>query len=355
MKNGRLDAHIVVQRGPDFTLDIHLEIEAGTTAALLGPNGAGKSTTVDALSGILPLDDGRIAIAGRDLDVPAENLFVAPEDRQVGVVFQDYLLFEHLDVRDNVAFGPRSTGMSTQQARAAATVVLEKLDIAELATRATASLSGGQRQRVALARAMAANPAMLLLDEPLAALDVQTRTQLRRNLQQHLETFDGPRLLITHDPADAFLLADKIYILENGQLGQTGTSNELRLRPATPYAAAFAGVNLLSGRNDAGTLQLDEFDVTLSTSNTQIGGAVLITIHPNAIALHANQPDGSPRNAWRTTVKHLEPLGDITRVMLDLPLPLSVDVTPGAVAALSLAPGVQTWASVKATEVQVSD
>ncbi len=352
MTFGPLDARLIVHRDNGFVLDITLDIEPGTTVALLGPNGAGKSTTVDALGGLLPISDGRIALDGAVLDDPSQDVFAPPEAREIGIVFQDYLLFEHLSVRDNVSFGPVAAGNSN--ANAIAETWMQTLDIAAFANRSPTDLSGGQAQRVALARALASEPKLLLLDEPLAALDVETRTGLRRTLASHLGHFEGPRLLITHDPTDAFLLADEIAILEDGKVTQRGTPDELRRAPATSYAAALAGLNLLSGTTRGGVLELDDFAQSLSAADTQLDGAVLITIRPNAIALHAQQPHGSPRNTWSTTIRSVEPLGDITRVVLDLPLPLSVDVTPGAVSALSLAPGADVWASVKATEINLS-
>lgn len=348
-----LVAAIALHRGDSFQLDLELVIDSGETVALLGPNGAGKSTTVDALAGLLALDDGRIELCGRVLDDPGADVFVTPEQRRVGVVFQRYLLFDHLDVTDNVAFGPAAQGRRRREARAVARRWIDALDLGDLAGRRPPELSGGQAQRVALARALAAEPDLLLLDEPLAALDVETRTQLRRTLDGHLGDHAGPRLLITHDPADAFLLGDRIVVLEDGRITQTGRADDIRRRPATPYVAALAGVNLLRGSNRGGVLSLDDHGHELRTADTRTAGPVVITIHPHAIALHAEQPHGSPRNSWPTTVAAVEPLGDVTRITLADPLPLGVDVTPAATAALGLAPGVAVWASVKATEIEV--
>ncbi len=339
-------------RSSSFTLDIELEVGSGQTAALLGPNGSGKSTTVDVLAGIMPLDDGRIELNGRLLDEPSSNVYVATDHRNVGVVFQQSLLFEHLNVLDNLAFGP-ATNSSRRVARQKVKPWIEAFDLGRLLNRRPSELSGGEAQRVALARTLAAEPELLLLDEPLAAVDVTARTELRRTLRGCLAEFAGPRLLITHDPSDAFLLADRIHVLEGGSVVQTGTPQEIRLRPRTPFVAALAGLNLMTASNDSGVLTIDDAAISLRTSNTATQGPVLVTIAPNAVALHLESPHGSPRNAWPTVVASVEPLGDITRIGLDRPLPLSVDVTPDAVAAMDLRPGLQIWASVKATEIQL--
>lgn len=352
--NPGLRAGIVVHRGDAFALDVSIEIEPGSTVALLGPNGSGKSTTIEALAGLLPVESGRIEVGGRVLDDPAAGVFVPPEDRRVGVVFQNYLLFEHLDVLDNVAFGPASAGSGKRRSRSIALEWLEALGLSELASRRPSSLSGGQAQRVALARSLASDPQLLLLDEPLAALDVSSRTTLRRFLVANLGDFDGPRLLITHDPADAFLLADRICVIESGRITQHGSPDDIRMRPATTYVAALAGVNLLRGRNTGGQLELADTVQTLQSSDTRTQGDVMITIAPNAIALHSEQPHGSPRNVWSTSIATIEPLGDITRVTLGDPLKLSVDITPAAASVMGLTVGSSVWASVKATEINLN-
>ncbi len=348
-----LEAHIVLRRSEQFTLDVSLTIDAGETIALVGPNGAGKSTLVDVLAGLLPLDSGAIHLGGRVLDDVANGVFVPPEQRRIGVVFQDYLLFDHLSVVDNVAFGPSSSGRRRREARRAADRWIEAFDLADLRNRRPPELSGGQAQRVALARALASEPDLLLLDEPLSALDVETRSELRRTLAEHLGDYPGPRLLITHDPTDAFLLADRIFVLEDGAVSQAATPDEIRRRPATRYAAALAGTNLLTGTNKGGSLTIDGSTQPLQTADAHTEGRVLVTIHPTAIALHQRQPHGSPRNSWQTTIDTVEPLGETTRITLAQPIPLGVDITPAATAALNLVPGSPVWASVKATEIAV--
>jgi molybdate transport system ATP-binding protein len=347
-----LAARLVVSRGERFTLDVALDIAPGRTVALLGPNGAGKSTAVAVLAGLIAIDRGRIALGDTTLDDPDRGVFVPPEERGVGVVFQDYALFPHLTVVRNVAFGLRSRGVARHPAREQAAEWLARLGIGELADRRPADLSGGQAQRVALARALIAEPDMLLLDEPLAALDVTTRVQLRRTLAHHLAEFGGPRLLITHDPTEAFLLADEIHVIEDGRITQTGSADDIRLRPRTPYAADLAGSNLLIGTASGGIVTTGGH--RLHVADTHLDGAVLATVHPRAIALHRHQPEGSPRNAWPTSVTLIEDLGERIRLNVGDPLPLTAEVTPDGLRSLELAPGSPVWVSIKATEITIA-
>ena len=345
-----LRAEVTVRR-EKFLLDVSVSIPPSTTAALLGPNGAGKSTLVAALAGLLPIESGCIELDGVVLDDPAAGVFVPPDRRDVGVVFQDYLLFPTLDVAENVAFGVRSRGASRSEARRTAREWLARLGLGPLAKVLPAALSGGQAQRVALARALATEPTLLLLDEPTAALDVTVRTGLRRRLPQHLANYAGPRLLITHDPAEAFLLADQIHIIENGVITQVGDADDIRLRPRTPYIAELAGANLLVGAAGGGRVVFD--DHTLRIADSSIEGPVLVTIQPTAISLHRAHPEGSPRNSWRTSVEVVERLGDRMRLKTGAPLELTVEVTSSAVSELQITEGSEVWVAVKATEIGV--
>lgn len=346
-----LEAWFGLGRGDGFHLDLGLSIPAGRTVALLGPNGAGKSTAVAAIAGLLPTDSGRISLSGTTLDEPATGTYVPPESRKVGVMFQDYLLFPHLTVVENVAFGLRSRGVSRGEATARVGVWLERLDLTGLARRRPPQLSGGQAQRVALARALVIEPDLLLLDEPLSALDVTTRVELRRVLAGHLRDFPGPRLVITHDPIEAFLLADEVHIIENGAVTQSGSPDEIRLRPRTSYAADLAGSNLLFGRAANGLVEVGPHRIHLAEQD--IEGEVLLTIRPSAISLHRKPPEGSPRNTWQTTVDLIERLGERTRIRTGPPLPLTVEVTAEATMALQLGEGEPVWLAIKATEIGV--
>jgi molybdate transport system ATP-binding protein len=345
-----LQADLTVRRG-SFRLELTLSIPPRRTVALLGPNGSGKSTAVATLAGLLPIDAGRIALSGRILDDPAEGIFVPPEERSVGVVFQDYLLFPHLSAIQNVAFGLRSRGVGGEAAATAAAAWVRRLGLDDLADQKPRRLSGGQAQRVALARALVVDPELLLLDEPLSALDVTTRAGLRRMLGEHLDQFAGPRLLITHDPTEAFLLADEIHVLENGTVTQVGSADDIRLRPETAYAADLAGSNLLLGTAAGGVVSVDGHPVHIA--DTDVSGPVILTIRPAAVSLHRGRPEGSPRNTWPTEIDHIERLGDRARIHTGHPLPLVVEVTSDAVAEMRLVEGDRVWASMKATEISV--
>lgn len=235
-----LSAVIRATRG-NFRLDVSFDVADGETLAVLGPNGAGKSTILRCLLGLVPLDTGRIVLGDHVLDDTTNNLYVEPENRRVGAVFQDYLLFRHLSVIDNVAFGLRARGAKKESARLTARSHLERFEVEHLADRRPSQLSGGEAQRVALARALAVDPKVLLLDEPLAALDVTTRRTVRDELSLFLSAFGGPRLIVTHDPADARRLADRVLIVEHGSVVQHGSIRDVMRDPATPYVAALFG------------------------------------------------------------------------------------------------------------------
>ena len=341
---GALDAHLVVRRGP-FTLDVRLAIAPGETLALLGPNGAGKTTAVWALAGLLPLAAGHIRLGDRTLDDPAAGAFIPPEGRRTGVVFQDYLLFPHLSALDNVAFGPRSRGRSHREARRAALGWMSRLGLADLAGIPSRGLSGGQAQQVALARALAAEPDVLLLDEPMAALDVTTRARLRRALAVHLASYPGPRLLITHSPTGAFLLGDRILVLEEGRATQEGTPDEIRRHPRTPYAADLAGVNLLEADVHAGVAWV-RGGLRLQLAGEAADGPALLTVHPRAVSLRLDPPPSGTPNTWQAAVSAVESLGERTRAQLEAPAALVAEVASGRAGVLGLRPGAVVWVEV---------
>ncbi len=231
---GGLSVDITVQRA-EFLLAARFEAEPGRTLALVGPNGAGKSTVIGAIAGVTAVSSGRIRLAGRILADTESGDFLPIESRRLGLVFQEGILFPHLSVLQNVAFGIRSRGVARREAAERAGEWLGRLGISRLAARLPADLSGGQRQRVALARALAAEPDALLLDEPLAALDVRARDEVRLVLAEHLADFPGVALLASHDLADLEMLATDVLVLEHGQVSQRGSLAELSARPATSW------------------------------------------------------------------------------------------------------------------------
>ncbi len=343
-----LDARVVVRRGA-FALDVALGGGDGEVVAVLGPNGAGKSTLLRALAGLIALDDGRIEVGGVVWDDPATRLVRPPERRSVGLVFSDHLLFPHLSALENVAFGPRARGVGRAAARARALAWLDRVGMADLAARRPHELSGGQAQRVALARALVTDPALLLLDEPLAALDASTRIEIRHTLHEHLSGWPGACVLVTHDPVDATLLADRVVVLEGGVVVQAGTPAELARSPRTAWAAQLLGLNVYRGTSD-GTVVTLAGGGRLVPADAPVG-PVVVTVPPTAVALHAARPEGSPRNVWPVTVAGTEQTGHVVRVRLDGEPSALADLTRGAVVELGLAPGDRVWASVKATEV----
>ena len=345
-----LDSHLVVERGR-FDLDLPLQVAAGEVVALLGPNGAGKSTALACLAGLVPLSDGHVRLRGQVLDHPRGGVLVASRRRRVGMVFQDYLLFPHLSVLDNVAFGLRVRGTRRSAARAAARGWLERVGVAELADAFPGETSGGQAQRIALARALVTAPDLLLLDEPLSALDASTRPQIRSDLGHHLQGYPGCTVLVTHDPLDAMVLADRIVVLEAGCVVQRGTPTELARTPRTPYVAQLVGLNLHRGTARGSTVELTDGG-TVHTAHPA-DGPVFVAFPPSAVALHRHRPEGSPRNTWQGRVVTLEHHGDTIRVRLDAHPPVLADVTTAAVADLRLQAGQDVWVSLKATEVRV--
>ena len=350
--NNALVADFEVRHDSGFLVSTRLVVERGTTVALLGPNGAGKSTVVDVVAGLLPIASGRVSFEHAVWDDPATGVFLPPADRRVGAVFQDGLLFGHMTVRENVEFGPRSLRWSPSARERSVAQWLGRLDLDHLAGRRPAELSGGERQRVAVARALVTEPDVLVLDEPLAAVDAEARPHLRRVIGEYLDAFDGAAIIITHDAPEAFMLADRVVILEGGVVTHEGSATDIRLRPATPYAAEIAGVNIVHGVASGGLLQAGRHRLQLSDST--VSGPVVAIIKPTSIQLHRNQPEGSARNVWETTVVGVEPIGDTVRVATSDPFGLTVEVTTAGASETSIAVGARVWVSIKATEIRTT-
>ena len=345
-----LDASVVTRVG-DLDVVVDLVIGAGETVAVLGPNGAGKTTLLRVLAGLHP-SEGEVRLDGRVLDGDAS-------ERPVGVVFQDLLLFPHLSVLENVAFGLRARGRPKAEAREVARRWLERVGLGGRGDDRPSALSGGEAQRVALARALIVEPRLLLMDEPLSALDASTRADTRRDLRRVLAAHDGVKIVVTHDPLEAMALADRLVVLERGRIVQEGTAAEISARPRSAYVADLVGVNLIAGVSSADGLVAGGGGLVLHAAGAAASadaGDAFAVVHPRAVALHRSAPEGSARNVWSGEAASVEVDAGRARVRVALdgggPV-LVAEVTPAAVAELRLAEGGQVWASVKATEVSV--
>jgi molybdate transport system ATP-binding protein len=345
----------VVVQFDDSVRDVEAAVEVadGETLALLGPNGSGKSTLLGVLAGLVRPSTGRVSIDGRvltDVGPGRPGLMVAPHARRTALLGQDALLFPHLDALENVAFGPRSAGTSRRTARTDAQRWLDEVGVGELSGRRPSRLSGGQAQRVAVARALAADPRVLLLDEPMAALDVAVQPALRQVLRRVLA--DRTAIVVTHDPLDALLLADRVVVLEAGRVVEDGPSREVLSRPRSAFAARLAGLNLVRGSWRDGAVRAESLAVhgLVEGPAPADGDPAIAAFRPQAVAVYREEVHGSPRNAFPVTVTDVEPRADLVRVHAG---ELAADVTVQAAADLELAPGSRVTFTVKATEVAV--
>ena len=356
-----LSFDIRITRG-DLPIHAYVEAEEGETVALLGPNGAGKSTVVDCLAGLLDPDDGKISF-DQEVWVDVQGGRSTPaEDRSVGVAFQHGLLFPHLSATDNAAFPLRARGIDVVRARERAGELLGRLGFPPGRKDARPrELSGGEAQRVNLARALIHEPRLLLLDEPTASLDIRARSELRPLIRSILSGFPGVRVLITHDPVEAMTLADRIVVMEDGEIKQLGTPEELRNAPRTPYVADLVGVNLFAGRleplpDGAGRVVTSDGEIVVPwPGGLPITPAddVLGVLRPADVSLHTVEPEGSARNVLRGTIAEIAEEGERARVRLRTSPPIVAEVTRGSVERLGLREGGSIWASFKAVEVRL--
>jgi molybdate transport system ATP-binding protein len=325
-----------------FRLELDLTVEPGTVA-LVGPSGAGKTTVLRAIAGLMLPERGRIALGNRpwlDTDL---GLDLPPERRRVGLVFQEYALFPHMSVRANIAFGGRGR----------VDELLERFRITSLADARPPALSGGERQRVALARALAREPEVLLLDEPLSALDAFTRAHVRGELRDLLRELELPTLIVTHDFEDAAALADRVGVIVEGRLLQVDRPAELVAAPADPFVAGFTGANLLPGVAAPGPdgLTVVVLDAGFSMLTTDQGqGRAALAVYPWEVSLARDAPDDSAVNHVRAPIGSLVQLGNRVRVRVG---PLAAEVTAASVERLALREGDVVVASFKATAARL--
>jgi molybdate transport system ATP-binding protein len=346
------------------TLDVNFALEAGQTLAILGPNGAGKSSVLDILAGLLRPDSGQATLANRTLFALGDpsatspgSRWTPPHRRGVSLLAQQPLLFPHLSVLDNVAFGPRSTGESRRESRATARHWLSEVDALDLASRRPAELSGGQAQRIAVARALASDPALLLLDEPLAALDVAVARDVRRMLRRVLA--GRTVILVTHDLLDALTLADRVVVVRGGAIVEQGPTRQVLQRPRTRFTAELTGLNLLTGTATAtetamatgsdmtAGLQLDDGTALTAqhdpaTVLSKTGAAMALAVSPSAVTISLTAPPAGTPNVVAATIRDLDPHGDLVRVHSAV---LAADVSPSVVVDLDLRPGLEVYFS----------
>ncbi|MGW6982033.1 ABC transporter permease [Streptomyces sp. NPDC054932] len=340
---GRWPLHAEVTGFNRLTLDA----EPGTTIAVVGENGVGKTTLLRALLGLTPRAHAELRLG--DTDVTA----LPPHQRQVAWVPQDGALFPHLTALANTAYGLRARRVPRAEARREAHAWLNRLGVGHLADRRPAQLSGGQAQRVALARALAARPRLLLLDEPLAALDQTTRARVRHTLRTHLAGFGGVCLVVTHDPVEAVSLADRVLVLADGRALQDAPPAEVTRHPRSPWVARMLGRNAWPGTASAAGLTLAAGGRLVVAEALPEGAKALAIIAPEAVSVHRDRPGGSPRNVWPGTVREVTAVGSRLRVLISsVEVPdLVAEITPEAAAELGIVEGVAVWTSVKATEV----
>jgi molybdate transport system ATP-binding protein len=338
---------VVEKRG----VDVEFAVAAGEVLAVLGPNGAGKSTTLHVIAGLVRPDDGVVRVGDRVLTDTATGTHIATHDRQVGLLLQDALLFPHLSVAANVAFSPHSS-------RADASRWLDEVEASDLADRMPRQLSGGQAQRIALARALAAEPQVLLLDEPLTGLDVSAAAAMRKLLSRVLVRDGRSAVLITHDLVDVLTLADRVIILEGGRIVENGSTAAVLATPRSKFGARFAGVNLVIGTAGPGGVLTTPWGLAwhgVSGPGTVVGRPTVALFLPAAVAVYRDNPHGSPRNTVEVTVAELDSRGPAIRVRAeeqpDGAPGLAADITAGSAAELRLAPGERVYFSVKAQEV----
>lgn len=338
--------------------DVDLELEDGDVLAVLGPNGAGKSTLLSLIAGLLRPDSGRIVLGEDVVTDTATGVFVAPHARGVAMLAQQALLFPHMSVQANVAYAPRCKGVTRSRAHDIANRWLRAVEAHELADRRPAQLSGGQAQRVAVARALAAEPRVLLLDEPMAALDVAAAPAVRRLLRGILRETRRTAVIVTHDLLDALGIANKVIVIEDGRIVERGAVRDVLAAPRSEFAARIAGVNLISGViGEPGCLRTPSGAMVFGVGEVAPGTAAVALFTPAAVSVHLDPPHGSPRNVIAATIAEMDLASAGIRVRgADQPdgsTGLAADVTSAAVADLDLAPGRDVYFVVKAQEVQL--
>ncbi|NIM05983.1 MAG: ATP-binding cassette domain-containing protein [Armatimonadetes bacterium] len=339
----------------EFNLSVAFEAEAGETLVIIGPSGCGKTTTLNIISGLLRPDKGRVVLDDRTLFDSSAEIDVPVDKRAIGYVFQDFALFPHLSVTDNVAYGLSCRKMSKQQTAERVDWALEMVGLKEMAHRKPPLLSGGEKQRVALARAIALDSPLLLLDEPLGALDAQTRQSVRGELRAVLKKVKRMTIMVTHDHVDALTFGDKICVLDKGEIIQFGDKHELLVRPRCKFVAELTGANFFEGTISSlrhhGLAAVRVGDSTLYVATEEMGDT-LLSFYPSDVTLGLNPPTGSAVNVFESRVSEIVHFGDRVRVSLNSSLPMVAEITADSLTALNLREGSRVFASLKATAIR---
>jgi molybdate transport system ATP-binding protein len=349
-----LQAELRVRRG-EFVLDAALQVKHGEILAMLGPNGSGKSTLLGALAGLIPLESGTVAVAGRTISDTDRGVAVPPEHRGVGLLGQEPLLFPHLSAMDNVAFGRQSQGMGRQDARAEAGGWLSAVGLDGFENRRPSQLSGGQQQRVAIARALAAQPQVLLLDEPLAAVDVPTASVLRQLLRERLAETGTAAIFVTHDVLDAIVVADRVAIIQEGRIVENGPTQRVLGSPRTRFVAALAGLNLVTGVLERdGALRMADgrrFCGRILGDPPAAGAPVSAVFRPAAVRVTVGRGVGTKSNSWDARVAALEPSSGGIRIRLIDDPDIVAEVSPVDIAEQAVTVGSTVRVSVAEADV----
>jgi len=342
---------------------IRASLDIGPTSrvtVLFGPSGAGKTTILRCIAGLEPLNDGRIVFKDRVWADVSRGIHLPPQQRPVGYLFQDYALFPHLNVRQNIAYGINP--MREQERARKVQEIAHNLQVEDLLDRRPSELSGGQQQRVALARSLVRRPEILLLDEPLSALDGPTRDRVRAELARLLRTLQVPAILVTHDWVDALSLGDRLVVMSRGTILQTGAPADVFARPEHAEVAAAVGMETVASgvvkerRNGSLTLQVDRAELVAVDPNPQDGdpSSYFVCIRGENVTLETGRPSqSSARNHLRGIVKDIAPNGTLWRVTVDVGTDVVAFLTRQAVEDMGLTPGAEVYAVFKASAVHL--
>ena len=330
--------------------DINLQVEDGEYFVILGPSGSGKTMLLELIAGMWPLDSGKIYMDNQDITM------LPPEKRGIGFVYQNYMLFPHKTVFENIAFGLKVRKVAKKEIKIRVEDMMNLLRISHLADRLPRTLSGGEQQRTALARALIIYPKILLMDEPLSALDRKTRDELIQELKEIHRKFDVTLVHVTHNFDEALMLADRIAIMRNGEISQVGTSTEIFRHPADKFVADFVGAeNIIEGIAKNGGTKLTVIDTgNISIYSTEKKeGHVHITVRPEDIILSAQKVETSARNVFKGQIKEIVDTGALIKLTIDVGDPLIVFLTRQSFLDMELNIGKSVWTYFKATAVHV--